>query len=148
MTLPTRRTRRPSWMTPYGQEGMGDVWFDRLWPEWLRWKGEEYTPTFDFYEKDGKYHLSADLPGVKKEDISINVENNVITVSGKRESEKEEKEANYYFRETTSGSFSRSLRLPSEVEEDSVEATFKDGVLKVEMKPRESAKARKIQIKS
>ena len=47
-------------MTPYGEEGMGDVWFDRLWPEWPRWQGEEYTPAFDFYEKDGKYHLTAD----------------------------------------------------------------------------------------
>lgn len=71
MALPIRRTRRPSWMTPYGQEGMGDVWFDRLWPGWPRWQGEEYTPTFDFYERAGKYDLTADLPGVKKDDISV-----------------------------------------------------------------------------
>ena len=148
MALPTKRTGRPSWMTPYGQEGMGDVWSDRLWPEWSRWQGEAYTPSFDFYEKDGKYHVSADLPGVKKDDISVSVEDNVITISGKRESEKEEKESHYYFRESTYGSFSRSLRLPSEVDEDSVSAVFKDGVLKVEMKPKESAKSRKIQIKS
>jgi len=148
MALPTRRIRRPSWMTPWGEEGMGDVWFDRLWPEWQRWQGEEYTPNFDFYEKDGKYHLTADLPGVKKDDISVNVENNVLTVSGKRESEKEEKEANYYFKESTYGSFSRSVRLPTDVDEGSVDATFKDGVLKVEMKPKESTKARKIEIKT
>jgi HSP20 family protein len=135
-------------MTPWGEEGMGDVWFDRLWPEWPRWQGEEYTPTFDFYEKDGTYHLTADLPGVKKDDISVNVENNVLTVSGKRESEKEEKEANYYFKESTYGSFSRSVRLPTDVDEDSVDASFKDGVLKVEMKPKESTKARKIEIKT
>ena len=147
MALPTRRIRRPSWMTPYGQEAMGDVWFDRLWPEWSRWQGEEYSPTFDFYEKDGKYYLIADLPGVNKDDISINVENNIITVSGKRESKKEEKDANYYVRETSYGSFSRALRLPAEVDEDSVDASFKDGVLKVEMKTREGAKARKIEIK-
>lgn len=148
MALPTRRVGRPSWMTPFGQEGMGDVWFDRLWPEWPRWEGEEFTPTFNFYEKDGKYHLIADLPGVKRDEISVNVEDNIITVSGKRESEKEEEKANYYFKESTYGSFSRSLRLPTEVEEDGVEASFKDGVLKVEMKPKESAKVRKIEIKS
>ena len=53
------RSRRPSWMMPFGHEGWGDVFFDRLWPEWRRDFGEEWTPTIDFYEKDGKYHLTA-----------------------------------------------------------------------------------------
>lgn len=71
----------------------------------------------------------------------------MITVSGKRESEREEKEANYYFKESTCGSCSRSLRLPTDVDEKSVEATFKDGVLNVVMKPKEREKPRKIEIK-
>ncbi len=146
MALPTTKRRRPSWMTPYG-EGRGDVWFDRLWPEWPRWEAEELRPSLDFYEKDGKYHLTLDLPGVNKDDISIDINDNVITVSGKKESEKEVEEANYYLKESSYGSFSRSLRLPGEVEEEDVDATFKNGVLKVIMKPKEGGKARKIQIK-
>ncbi len=148
MTLPTHSKRRPSWMTPYGQEGMGDVWQDRLWPEWPRWKGEEVQPSFDFFEKEGKYHLVASLPGVKKEDINIEIHDNVLTVSGKKESEREEKDANYYLKESSYGSFSRSVRLPGEVDEEDVDASYKDGVLKVVMKAKEGAGRRKIEIKS
>lgn len=104
-------------------------------------------PSFDFYEKDGHYHLTADLPGVNKDDISIDIDGNVLTVSGKKSSEREETEADYYLKETSYGSFSRSLRLPAEVDEEDVDATYKDGVLKVVMKPKDGAKARKIQIK-
>ncbi len=147
MALPTLR-RRPSWMTPYGSEGMGDVWSDRLWPEWPRWQGEESKPCFDFFEKDGKYHITADLPGVNKDDITIDVHDDIITISGKRESQREEKEADYFLKETSYGSFSRSLRLPGGVDEKDVDATYKDGVLKVIMKPKAAATTRKIQIKS
>ncbi|MEJ2588247.1 MAG: Hsp20/alpha crystallin family protein [Deltaproteobacteria bacterium] len=148
MALPTiRRTGRPSWMTPYGSEGMGDIWSDRLWPEWPRWQSEEMRPSIDFYEKDGNYHLTVDLPGVKKDDISVDIDGNVLTVSGKKSSEREEKEADYYLRESSYGSFTRSLRLPAEVNEEDVDATYKDGVLKLVMKPKEGAKARKIEIK-
>jgi HSP20 family protein len=148
MALPALKRRRPSWMTPFGSEGLGDVWFDRLWPEWPGWQGEEVRPSIDFYEKDGKYHLTADLPGVEKDDISIEIDKNVVTITGKRKSEKEEKEADYYLKETSCGVFSRSLTLPGEVEEKDVDATYKDGVLKLVMNPKETGKARKIQIKS
>ncbi len=148
MALPTLRKGRPSWMTPYGQESMGDVWQDRLWPEWPRWKGEEQHPTFDLYEKEGKYHLTANLPGIKKEDISVDIRDNIITVSGKTTSEREEKDANYYLKESSYGSFSRSLRLPGEVDEEDVDASYKDGVLKVVMKTKKGAGGRKIEIKS
>lgn len=148
MALPTlRKSRRPSWMTPYGLEGMGDIWQDRLWPEWPRWQGDEAKPSFDFFEKDGRYHLDASLPGVKKEDICIDIQNDVITVSGKRESEREEKDKDYYLKESTYGAFSRSLRLPGEVNEEDVDATYNDGVLKVVMKPRAGTEKRKIEIK-
>lgn len=146
--LERRRTPRPWWMTPYGREPMGDIWSDRLWPEWPRWEGNEFAPTFDFYEKDGDYYLTADLPGVNKDDISIDVRDNMVTVSGKRESNIEEKEANYYLKESSYGSFSRSFRLPGEVEEDKVEANFKDGILQLSMPIKESSKKRKIEIKT
>lgn len=143
----TRSRRRPLWMTPFGDESLGDLWFDRLWPEWPRVQGEEFVPNFDFYEKEGKYYLTAEVPGVDKDDISITIDQNVVTVSGKKESKKEEKGTNYYIRESSSGSFSRSIRLPGSVDENQVEATFKDGVLKLVMPHKEKTTTKKIEIR-
>ena len=148
MPITRSRRRRPLWMTPFGMESMGDAWMDRLWPEWSRWHGEEYVPSFDFYEKEGKYYLTAEIPGVDKENISISIEQNVVTISGRKESKREEEGANYYIRESSSGSFSRSVRLPGDVEEEKVEATFKDGVLTLVMPHSEAPKSKKIEIKT
>jgi HSP20 family protein len=142
-----RRTRRPWWMTPFGREPFGDIWQDRLWPEWQRDLGEEWTPSMNFYEKEGKYFLTSELPGISKDDVSINIDNGVITITGKKESSKEEEGASYYLKETSYGSFSRSLRLPGEVEEDKIEASIKDGVLTIEMPKKEEPKAKKITVK-
>lgn len=147
MTLAlSRKHRRPWWMTTYGREPFGDIFFDRLWPEWGRDAGEEVTPSVDFSEKDGKYYLTAELPGINKEDISINIEDGRITVSGKKEEKKEEKGSDYYLKETRYGSFSRSFRLPGKVEEDKVDATYKDGVLTVVLPHEEATETKKIEI--
>jgi HSP20 family protein len=141
-----RRIRRPSWMTPFGSEGFGDAFFDRLWPEWRRDLGEEWSPAVNFFEKDGKYHLTADVPGMSKDDITVTVENGYISVGGKKEENKEEKEANYYMKETRYGSFSRSFRLPGEVDEKKIEASYKDGVLTVVIPKKEESKTKKIEV--
>ena len=140
--------RRPSWMTPWGDEGMGDAWSDRLWREWPRVLGEEWTPSFDFYEKEGKYYLAAEVPGVGKDDISITLDKNVLTITGKKETKKEEEGANYYLKESTYGSFSRSLRLPGEVEEGKVEANFKDGILSLTLPQKKTSEAKQIKIEA
>jgi len=142
----SKYVRRPSWMTPFGSEGGGDVFFDRLWPEWRRELGEEWTPAVNVYEKEGNYYLTADLPGVKKDDVSVTIEAGYVTLSGKKESSKEAKEANYYMKETMCGSFSRSFKLPGEVHEDKVDATHKDGVLTVVLPKKESSKTKKIEV--
>jgi len=142
----TRHIRRPSWMTPFGSEGWGDVFFDRLWPEWRRDLGEEWTPAVNFFEKDGSYHVTADLPGINKEDISLTLENGFITVSGKKEFSKEEKEADYYVKESRYGSFTRSFKLPGEVHEDKVDANYKDGVLTIVLPKKEDSKTKKIEV--
>ena len=90
MSVPTKRGRRPSWMTPFGREGLGDVFFDRLWPEWQRDMGGEWAPTVNFFEKDGRYFLAAELPGLTKDDIKISLDQGVLTITGKKESRKEE----------------------------------------------------------
>ena len=150
MTDLMRRRRTPWWFTPFSEVPRGDVWSERKrWPEWASIGPEEvYAPSFDFYEKEGKYYLNAEIPGVKKEDISIEIDNNILTIKGQKESTREEEGADYYVRESTSGAFSRSVRLPSEVEEENIEATFEDGILRVVMPHKGKAKtaARRIQI--
>ena len=147
MTLAVSRTfRRPFWVTPFGTEGWRDLFSDRLWPELLRDKDEDLTPNIDFSEKDGKYFLNAELPGLKRDDISISIEDGYVTVSGKKETNKEEEGTSYYLKETRSGSFSRSFRLPGKVDKENVDATFKDGVLTVAMPLEKAPEAKKIEI--
>jgi len=112
----------------------------------LRDKDEDLAPNIDFIEKDGKYFLNAELPGLKKDDISISIEDGYVTVSGKKEINKEEEGTSYYLKETRSGSFTRSFRLPGKVDKENVDATFKDGVLTVAMSLEKEAETKKIEI--
>ena len=147
MTLAISRTfRRPFWVTPFGGEVWRDHFSDRLLPELLGEKDEDLTPNVDFSEKDGKYFLNAELPGLKRDDISISIEDGYVTVSGKKETNKEEEGASYYLKETRTGSFSRSFRLPGKVDKENVDATFNDGVLTVAMPLEKAPEAKKIEI--
>lgn len=148
MTLAiTRKFGRPSWMTPYGHEGFGDVFFDRLWPEWQRDMGDEWVPSVDFSEKDGKYHLTAELPGMSKDDIAVSIDKGYVTVSGKKEDVKEEEKGDYYVKESRSGSFCRRFRLPVDVDTEHVDASYKDGILTVVIPHKEGEKAKKIDVR-
>ena len=146
MTVPAKRGRRPVWMTPFGHESLGDVFMDRMWPEWQRDYGEEWKPAVNFFEKEGKYYLTAELPGISKEEINIAFDKGVLTITGKKENHREEEKADYYLKETSYGVFSRSFKLPGEIEEEKVTASFKDGVLTVEMPHKEESTTKKIAI--
>ncbi|MFH1137539.1 MAG: Hsp20/alpha crystallin family protein [Pseudomonadota bacterium] len=126
---------------------MGDVFLDRLWPEWQRDMGEEWAPAVNFYDKEGKYFLTAELPGLTKEDIKLSLDQGVLTITGKKASRQEEEGANYYLKEAAYGVFSRGFRLPGEIEEGKIVATFKDGVLTLEMPHKEKPTSRTIEIK-
>ena len=143
-----RRKLRPLWMTPYGEEGPGDVFMDRVFRDWPRMVGEEWVPAFGFYEKEGNYVLNAEIPGVNKDDISITIDNNVLTISGKKESKREEEGASYYLQEAAFGAFSRSLRIPGEIEESKVQAVYKDGILTLTMPQKKSTQSKQIKIES
>lgn len=105
-----------------------------------------FTPTCDVDETDSHYLMSFDLPGVKKEDIKIDVKDGVLTVSGERKSETEKKEKSSYRSERFYGSFSRSFQLPAGVKSEQVEAHYADGVLKVAVPRAEAAKTQQIKI--
>ena len=142
-----KRERRPWHLTPFSRELWSDIFSDRLWPEWARFESEGWRPAVDFREKDGKYYLTAELPGLSKDDVSVTIDGNVLTISGGKETETEEKGATYYLKESSRGAFSRSLRLPGEIDPDKTEATFKDGLLNLVISPKSEGKAKKIEVK-
>ena len=105
-----------------------------------------WIPPMDLVETDGHYVLRADLPGLSEEDISIEVENNVLTISGERKAEHEQEGEGYYRVERAFGTFQRALTLPDGVDPDSVAASFDKGVLEVRVPKPEETKPRRVSI--
>ena len=108
-----------------------------------------FSPVVNTREGEFAYHVDADLPGVKKEDIKIDVKDNVVTISGERHYKKEVKEEDYHRVETSFGKFERSFTLPKGADAENITASNKDGVLEVVI-PKlksETAKAKKIEVK-
>ena len=106
-----------------------------------------WKPTVDIYETDEAIILKAELPGIKKEDVSVEVKDNVLTLKGERAEEKEIKEKNYYRKERAFGTFSRAFNLQHRIQPDKIKARFKDGVLKIEIPKPEEEKPKQITVK-
>lgn len=110
---------------------------------------EWFQPNVDVEERDDAYLLSVDLPGMKKEDIKVDLTDNVLTISGERKREEEHKDKGGVRRyESMYGRFERSFTLPSTVVVDKVEANMEDGVLKIALPKSETAKPRTIEVQS
>ena len=107
-----------------------------------------WTPSVDIYETDDALVIKAELPGVSKDDVSIDVHQNTLTLRGQRKHEAEVKDEQYHRVERSYGSFQRSFTLPSTIDYEKVQATFKDGVLELHLPRLESAKPRQIAINS
>lgn len=107
----------------------------------------EWTPSVDIIEDEKEWLIKADLPEVKKDDVKVTVENNVLTVTGERHFEKEEKGKKYHRVERSYGKFLRSFTLPDGADGTKVIADFKDGVLKVHLPKSEKAKPKAIEVK-
>jgi HSP20 family protein len=105
-----------------------------------------WMPAMDLVETGDHFVLRADLPGLSEEDVKIEVEDNVLTVSGERRTEHESKQEGYHRVERAFGSFSRSLTLPNGVDAEAVEASFDKGVLEVRIPKPEERKPRRISI--
>ncbi|MBC7911770.1 MAG: Hsp20/alpha crystallin family protein [Pyrinomonadaceae bacterium] len=105
-----------------------------------------WNPSVDIYENKDQIVLEAELPGMKREDFDLSIENNVITLRGERRFEKKEESDNYHRVERAYGSFARSFTLPQTVQADDVTAEYRNGVLRVTMPKREEVKARRIEV--
>ena len=105
-----------------------------------------WSPSVDIFEDKDKLILEAELPGMKREDFEISVENNILTLHGERKFENQTEGDNYHRVERSYGSFTRSFTLPQHVTSDGATADFENGVLRVSLPKREETKARKIEI--
>jgi len=107
----------------------------------------DWAPLADITEDDKEYIIKAELPDVKKEDVKVAVENGVLTISGERKFEKEEKKRKYHRVERAYGTFVRSFTLPDDANASNVKAEFKDGILTVHLPKSEHAKPKHIDVK-
>lgn len=112
-------------------------------------KNSDFTPSVNTREGEHAYHVELDLPGIKKEDINVDVNDNIVTISGERKSKEEVKEDEYYKIESSYGKFERSFTLPENVDVENIHAESQDGVLEVVIPKLEKVekKPKKIEIK-
>ena len=110
-----------------------------------RWAGS-WMPAVDVYENDQTFTLKAELPGFSKEDVRVEIKDNVLTLKGERKRETEVKEEQYHRVERAYGTFQRSFMLPVSVDTEKADATFKDGVLELKLPKAEEAKPKAIKV--
>lgn len=107
----------------------------------------DWVPAVDVLETDTEFQIRAELPGIEKEQVSLAVEEGVLTISGRREQEKEENGKRYHKIERAYGSFARSFTVPDIVDQHKVSAEFKNGVLTVRLPKSEKARPKSIEVK-
>lgn len=110
-------------------------------------RGAVWSPAVNVREDADNFYIEAELPGMNKEDIELEVEQNSMVIKGERKFEQKQEGENYHFVERSYGSFYRSFTLPKNVDADGINAEYKDGVLQVTVPKKEEVKPKKVQIK-
>jgi HSP20 family protein len=126
---------------PFSEFGELRSRFDRMFDGWLDGHERAWTPAIDVVREDDHLVLRADLPGIKPEEVKIEVEDDILTVSGEHRESKEEKDRSYVRRERRYGSFSRSMALPRGVDAKKIKAKTHNGVIELTIPlPKEAKK--------
>ncbi len=127
---------------------------DHLWDSFLEERPprkeelmREWVPSLDLSETKDEFLVKAEIPGTDPKNINLSLNDGMLTINGEKKQEKEEKDENHHFIERSYGSFTRTIRLPGQVQGDKVRASYKDGVLKVVLPKSEETKKKEIQIK-
>ncbi len=133
-----------------------ESFFPRSWLRPMRWEWpamgeltapfEGRLPKVDVVDRDSDILVRAELPGVDKKDLDISITDNTVTIHATTSSEREEEKGEYYRREISRGTFSRTVALPAEVNADGAKASFKDGILELTVPKVEKAKRRRIEV--
>lgn len=142
------RTRRPLGLSRL-QTDMNDL-FSQFFADWEQ-SGTSlgaYVPAMDLLEQDDQLIVKAELPGMTAEDIDISVQGNVLTLRGEKKEERNEEGKRFHYVERRSGMFHRTLSLPTEVDAENINASYRDGVLTIKLPKSEAAKPRRIAVKT
>ncbi len=145
--LPKLRSKAESIST---RDSLFDDLFNELYSlptSFLSKSGMDLSPRIDVSETDAEYKIEAELPGINQKEIDVKIDNNILTIKGKKEDTKEEKDKNYHLRERYYGMFQRSISLPSNIEPDKIDASFKNGVLHIVVPKNDKRTPKKIEIR-
>ena len=123
-----------------------DLFDGNDYSQWMQPNKSKWHPAMDVLESKDSYLVRAELPGMKKEDIKVEVKDGMLVLSGESKSEKPAQGVEYRHVERVASKFWRSLSLPETVKQDGIEATYKDGILEIRVPKAEEAKARQIEI--
>ena len=144
--LPRLRSRSESIRT---RDSIFDDLFNELYSlptSFLSKSGMDLSPRIDISETDAAYKIEAELPGINQKEIDVKIDNNILTIKGKKEDIKEEKEKNYHLRERYYGAFQRSISLPNNIEPEKIKASFENGVLNISVPKNDKRTPKKIEI--
>jgi len=138
------------WM-PGGMLGFQND-FDRLFNSFVNIPEEEtslstFSPSVDIEEKEKEFRIIAELPGLNKEEITINIKDNLLSISGEKKQEKKTEDENYHRTERIFGSFQRTFRLPEYADQDNIAAEYKNGILNVSIPKLEESISKNVEIK-
>jgi len=138
---------------PFGELSSLRREMDRLWENFFgekpltRMWEREWAPSLDISETRDNFVVKAEVPGIDAKDIDISLTGDVLTIKGEKKQEREEKEEDYHLVERSYGSYSRSVRLPAEVESNKIKASYKNGILNITLPKSEKVKAKEVKIK-
>lgn len=107
---------------------------------------QEWAPAIEMFEKEDRYVVKAELPGVKEEDVDVSVADDTLTIKGERKTENEVKEEDYHYCERSFGSFFRSIHLPGDADVKKIEANYEDGLLEISLPKAIEAKPKKVKV--
>ncbi|MDT8394923.1 MAG: Hsp20/alpha crystallin family protein [bacterium] len=150
MSIERYSGRHPAYWGPFfGLRGLQDE-MNRLFTDFFGETSEKgmaaVTPALDLVETRDAIQVRVELPGVRKEEVEISLKDDVLIIKGEKKEEKEEKTENRYYMERSYGSFARAVTLPARVKEDKIKASYKDGVLTIDLPKAEEAKAKEIKV--
>ena len=150
----TSNKKRPTKKSDVARKDFYHQFMDQFFDNWdfatpTNFSEPSFTPTMDIKEEDDHYLLEAELPGIKKDDIKIDLKNDHLILSGEKRTFNEEKKDSYHHQERTYGSFYRSVAVPNDIDKEKISAKLDDGVLRLTLGKRDSATSenRKIDIR-